>query len=293
VADERPLGVVQRWFQAVVTHPDGISEGAAADEAQALIRLRRDELEAVVRRSERLTAAERLSIYANAYYARLLECMGACFPVLQRTLGDDLFDSFAFEYLRRNPSRSYTLDRLGERFPSFLAETRPVRGDGAPADWADFLAELATLELAISQVFDGPGVEGERLLVIEDLRSMSAERFAQATLEVVPCLRLLTFRHPVSAFFTLARSSREGELAVPAPAEERLALTRRDFVVRRYPLDAAQYALLQALGQGHTVAEAIAVAGGASALDDEALAASLRMWFERWTADGFFRRIAG
>src|SRR4029453_4200161 len=99
--EPRSLDVVQRWFQAVVTHPQGIHRGAASAEAQELIRLNRGELEAVVRRSRNLTAAERLSIYANAYYARLLECLGACHPVLKRALGGEVFDSFAFEYLQR------------------------------------------------------------------------------------------------------------------------------------------------------------------------------------------------
>ena len=289
----RSLDVVQRWFQAVVTHPAGIEGGAVSDEAQALIRLDRGELEAVVRRSRNLTAAERISIYANAYYSRLLECLGASYPMLKQALGEEVFDSFAFEYLQQYPSRSYTLDHLGESFAKFLDETRPASEDGEEVSWPDFLIDLATFEWAVAKVFDGPGVEGRTLLTPEALQSFPPERFAEARLVPVPCLHVLTFRFPVNAYYTAARRTAEGEdVPVPEPGEEYVALTRRDFVVRRYPLTSPQQALLREVLNGVTVGEAIAAAADASDLDDEALAAELRAWFRFWVAEGFFVSVA-
>jgi hypothetical protein len=291
--DARSLDVVQRWFQTVVSHPEGVRGGAASAEAQELIRLNRGELEAVVRRSRNLTAAERLSICANAYYARLLECLGACYPVLKRALGDEVFDSFAFEYLQRYPSRSYTLDRLGENFACFLDETRPERETAGAVDWPDFLVDLATLEWTIAKVFDGPGVEGQPLLTPEALQSFPAERFAEARLEPVVCLHLLAFRYPVNAYFTAARNAEGGEeIPIPEPADERVAILRRDFIVRRYPLTAAQHALLEQIQTGATVGEALTAAAAASDLDDDALAAELRAWFRFWSAEGFFQSVS-
>jgi len=292
----RSLEVVQRWFQAVVSHPDGVEGGAVSPDAQELIRLGRGELEAVVRRSRNLTASERLSIYANAYYSRLLECLGGCYPILKQALGDDVFDSFAFEYLQRYPSRSYTLDHLGEHFARFLEETRPGREEGEEpdgVDWPDFLIDLATFEWTIARVFDGPGVEGKALLTPEALQSFPAERFGEARLVPVPCLKLLAFRFPVNAYYTAARHAGEGEeVPVPEPAAERVAVTRREFVVRRYPLSPPQYALLTEILAGSTVGEAIAAAAESSDLDDEALAAELRMWFRFWVAEGFFLSVS-
>jgi hypothetical protein len=289
---ERSLDVVQRWFQAVVTHPGGIEGGAASEEAQALIRLNRGELEAVVRRSRNLTAAERISIYANAYYSRLLECLGANYPILKQTLGEEVFDSFAFEYLQQYPSRSYTLDHLGESLAQFLDETRPASENGEEVSWPDFLIDLATFEWTIAKVFDGPGVEGRTLLTPESLQSIPPERFAEARLVPVPCLHVLTFRFPVNAYYTAARQTAEGEeLPVPEPGEEHAALTRRDFIVRRYPLTSPQQALLREVLSGATVGEAIAAAAAASDLDDEALAAELRAWFRFWVAEGFFLEV--
>jgi hypothetical protein len=294
--DGPPLDTVQRWFQAVVTHPAGVAEGAAAEEAQGLIRLDRDALEAVVRRSRNLTAEERLSIYANAYWARLLECLGDCFPVLRAALGEEVFDGFAFEYLQRYPSRSYTLDRLGERFPQFLEETRPPKVT-QEVGWPDFLIDLARFEWTLAKVFDGPGVEGQRLLSHDDLQSVLPERFAAARLVPVVCLRLLTSRYPVNAYYTAVRHAEEGEeVPIPESAEERVAILRRDFVVRRYTLSRPQHTLLESVLAGAPVGEALAAAAAQpenAELDDDALAASFQAWFRFWTAEGFFHRLDG
>lgn len=284
----RSLATVQRWFQAVVTHPGGVEGGVGSEAAQDLIHLRHGELEAVVGRSRNLTAAERMSIYANAYYARLLECLEAYYPVLRQALGEEVFHGFAFEYLQRYPSGSYTLDHLGDDFANFLEETRPDDG----STWPDFLIDLATLEWNIARVFDGPGVEFQPLLTPEALQAFPAERFGEARLTPAPCLRVLSFRYPVNAYYTAARQAEEEEeIPVPNPDAERVALTRRDFVVRRYPLTAPQYALLEKILAGATVGESIVAAAEVSDLEDDALATELRGWFRFWSAEGFFQTI--
>lgn len=121
----RELDVVQRWMQAVITHPLGIASGVESPEARAELDVDTTHLESVIARSKALTSVERLAIYGNAYYARLLECLRDLFPALVDALGEELFDSFAFSYLQQYPSRSYTLEHLADRFVQFLEETRP------------------------------------------------------------------------------------------------------------------------------------------------------------------------
>ncbi len=211
-------------------------------------------------------------------------------------MGEDVFNGFAFDYLQRYPSRSYTLDHLGETFPRFLDETRPGPEDGGPppgeVGWPDFLIDLASFEWVLAKVFDGPGTEGQTLLTPETLNAFPAERFAEARLTLVPCLRLVTSRFPVNAYFTVARHVEEGEeVPIPDPAPEYTAITRREFIVRRYPLTHPQHALLAALQTGATIGEALAAAAAVSDLDDDALAAELRSWFRLFSAEGFFQGI--
>jgi len=293
--EELALDVVQSWFQAVISHPDGVASGISSDEAQRLIGLGRDELERIVRRSKTMTASERVGIYAHAYYARLLECLGECFPILRRVLGPELFEPIAFEYLQRYPSRSYTLDRLGDRFAQFLEENRAPDA-GEPPAWPEMLADLARFEHAIARVFDGLGLEGEAPFSVEDLQAIGAERLASARLIPAPSLRLLTFRFPLNDLYTAARRAEEDEeLDFPAPGIEYVALCRRDFVVLRHPLSPMEYRLLEAIIGGATVGEALMLAVEETAeVADEGrdLSHEIERSFAAWTAAGFFRGVA-
>jgi len=285
------LGQIQGWMQAAIMHPVGVAEGIASGEARQHIDVGPDQAETVVTRSRALTALERLAIYGFAYYARLLECVRDEFPVLMHALGQEVFDAFAVGYLQKYPSRSYTLVQLGANFPRYLAETRPAgdEGDGLPADWPDFLIDLAALELTFNQVFDGPGVEGEQLLDADQLRAISPEGLLEARLVAVPCLRLLALRYPVHKYFTAARRHEDPD--PPGPAETYLAVTRRRYVVRHYELSRPAYQLLHALLAGESVGQAISGAVEAAGPDLDRLPNNLGMWFHDWAAEGFFRGV--
>ena len=71
----RQLAQIQRWLQAVITHPDGVEAALSSSEARAEIDVPPEQIEEVVEPSKRRTSVERLEVYANAYYARLLECL--------------------------------------------------------------------------------------------------------------------------------------------------------------------------------------------------------------------------
>jgi len=291
VSPPRDLGHIQRWMQAVLMHPVGIAEGIASTEARRHIDVGPDQAETVVTRSRALTALERLGIYGYAYYARLLECLREEFPVLMHALTQEVFDAFAVGYLQAYPSRSYTLLQLGANFPRYLAETRPREGggEGLPADWPDFLIDLATLELTFNEVFDGPGVEGECLLDAEQLQAVTAERFYDSRLVGVSCLRLLPLLYPVHRYFTAVR--RHDDPVPPEAAETYLAVTRQRYVVRHYELSPPAYRLLRALLAGQTVGEVIGQEAHAGGPDLGRFAVNLRAWFRDWAAEGFFRSL--
>ena len=303
------LTQLQRWFQAVVTHAEGVESGASSEEAQRLIGLAPGHLEQVITRSRTLSAAERLAIYANAYHSRLLECLGEVFPMLKRTLREDAFEGLAFGYLHEYPSRSYTLNELGRHFPRYLEQTRPScddnesapidagAGDGTaelPPDWPGFLIDLARLEWGIYEVFDGPGVEGTALLGADQLLAIPAERWPAVKLTPVVCLQLLRTRFPVNDYYTLMRRAQHTEpVPIPAPGESFVALTRRDFVVRRHTLSRMEFELLLALQENRSIGEAVESIVPASEVNLDELASKLQLWFRNWTAEGFFQAVAG
>ena len=284
--DAPDLGTIQRWMQAVLTHPDGVEAGVGSPAARSEIDVPGEELERVVTPSKALSAADRLGVYCNAYHARLLECLREEFTALVHALGADLFDEFAFGYLQAYPSRSYTLYHLGVNFPRYLAETCPVDEDPG---WAALLIDLATLERVYNEVFDGPGVEGRQLLGADRLLAIPTELWPDARLVLADGFRLIELRSPVHEYISAIR--RTEDPAPPAPAETLLAVHRRDYVVRRHLLTPPQYVLLGAIIAGETVGEAIGRAADVAGSDTGEFVASLGDWFCDWAVEGFFQDV--
>lgn len=288
--EQIPLEQVQRWLQAVIMHPEGVEAGIQSAEARGEIDVTPDRVEQVVDPSKRRTSIERIAVYANAYYARLLECLRDEFPALLHAVGEEVFDGLSFGYLQAYPSTSYTLCDLGRHFVKFLEETRPTEeGDET---WPDFMIDLARLERTYSEIFDGPGAERLKLLGIEDIRSIEAEQWPCARLVPVPCLRLLSLRYPVQEYATGVRKKEDPPIPDPQPTW--LAVSRINYVVRRWTLSPIQYELLAALLSGSTVGAAIeraALSAVQSGQNVESLANDLQDWFREWSGAGFFQMI--
>lgn len=289
--DQRQLDQMQRWMHAVITHPGGAAMGIESDAAQEQIPLASEQLELVIRRSRNLTSVERLQVYAGAYYARLIECLRVEFPSLVHVLGMETFDRFAFAYLQRYPSSSYTLANLGGRFPQYLAETRPSEEalSGELPGWPQFLIDLAVVERTYSEVFDGPGVEGERCLQAEDLLQISPERWPDARLIVVPCLRLLTLQYPVHEYISAVRHNKEP--AIPGAAPTYLVVSRCDYIVRRRSVAPVEFEVLKALADGKSVGTSLERAAELSQTEFEVLAASVRQWFCQWSLAAYLQAV--
>lgn len=263
------LQQLQHWLQAVITHPGGVRPSEAAT------------FEEIVPPTSKQSSAERLAVYASAYYLRLVDCLREFFPCLRFAMGGDVFDDFALAYLQRHPSQSYTLHHLADKFADFLNETRI----GSETCWEDFFVDLARLEHAIEIVFDAEGPEKSSSLG----RGWGAAFSPQSVLTFVPGFQLLAFRYPVSSYYTAWKRDERPQL--PAPGEQQIALFRRDYIVRRHELNSVQHDLLLALQAGRSLEQSIALVAPrtlAAGETEEILAANLRAWFEQWAGAGFF-----
>ena len=288
MASQRSLEKLQRWMQEVITNPDGIVAGVDSPAARQQINVDTSQVEQVVERSHRLGSVERLAVYGNAYFARLIECLGEEFPATRFALGAETFESFAMGYIQQSPSSSYSLGFLGERFPQFLIDTRPE--DVPEPGWPDFLIDLATLERTYAEVFDGAGPEKLDTLQPEDLQAIPPELISQIRLVPAPSLRLVEASFPVHEYVTAVRRDQSPEF--PAPEETLLAITRRDYVVRRGTVSRAEFHLLQAIVAGNSLGLAIKTAAREipEGADDE-FAENLSTWFHHWASAGWFLRV--
>lgn len=289
------LASIQRWFQRIITHPAGIEAGIASDEAQRELAVPASDIERVILPGPSQSSVERLAVYGNAYYLRLLECMREFFPCLTDALGQESFDEFAAGYLQRHPPESYTLHRLADCFVHFLVESQPAQD----ASWAGFVVDLARLELAIEQVFDGagpednpwpddPGPVGERAVV--PVANWAVEALSEHT-RLIPAagLTLLEFQWPVSSYYSQWKQRKNAQW--PALARQCVALVRRDYVVRRHELSPIMYQLLMLLIQGLPVGEAVAQVASSDA-GGELHPQDLSRWMAQWVRGQFFSGIA-
>jgi len=92
-----------------------------------------------------IVASGDLDIYARMYASRLHDTLAVDYPTVRAMIGDDAFAALATRYVECHAPRSYTLRDAGLELPAFLARTA-----------SPWLAELAQLERARIEVFDGP-----------------------------------------------------------------------------------------------------------------------------------------
>ena len=297
--NNQSLNTIQKWFLSVISHPEGVESGIESDSARGIIPMSRADLERVITASSEMTATGRLSIYANAYFARLIECLGESFPILKRTLGEEVFNGFAFGYLQHYPSNTYTLNELGRNLPNYLQETRPDREElneqsaNSSVGWPDFLIDLAKLEWTIEQVFDGPGIEGKQTFDSETLRGKSTDCWTNLRFNPVPCLEVLEFRFPVLQYFRDSRARNGNPTPKPPhPENSYLAVTRRDFVVRLHELSKAEFITLSGLIRGKTLGQTFEQLCTLSEEDTSLSPEEVQNWFGKWASAQFFSHVA-
>ncbi len=196
------LAEVQARIRALVTAPEGVADALAAEgdaEGRALSRL--------LRSDRGLTAAQRLGVYAHAFFERLRAALAKDFPELLQALGEDAFHDLVRVYLMLHPPRRPSIRDAGAHLAEFLAQ------DETAAPFRRHLPcapDLAAFEWAQTEVFDAPDAAP---LEAPALAAVAAQDWPSLQLETVPALRVLRLAHPVHRL--REDGGREAALALP------------------------------------------------------------------------------
>jgi hypothetical protein len=277
MALEVGLAQLQRWMQAVVVHPGDIEAATSSEGAQAEVAAER--IGDVVLPSKTLTSTERLQIYQGMYPLRMEEAMASDYPALKHFLGDQEFFDLVREYVQVYPSRNASLNPLGQHLPEFV---KTATGLKRP----DFCHELARLELAVAQAFDGP--ETARLSE-EQIAAVPPEAWEGARLKPVDTFRLLSFRYPVNQYLQTVLDENHDHPKARLK-DSWVAVYRRDYVVYRLDLSRAAHDLLADLAGGMPLGAAITKAvktGGRRAPSEH----ELFRWFRQWVSVSVFQSV--
>ena len=277
---------LQRRMAGAIMAPLGRADRLTADAAEA---------NAIVKPNSRLTSVERLEIYARSYWYRLLDSMYEDFPGLRAIIGLRAFDKLVRAYLADRPSESFTMRNLGQRLAEWL-EPHPQYAGKNPA----LALDMVRLEWAHIVAFDG---ESEAVLGPEDLLELNTAM----TFRLQPYVTLLDLRYPVDDLRLQVNDLPEGHAgasnAVLRHKERRVvrryslkpepvfvAVHRLDDVVYYKRLDPPEFRLLQALGTGSPVGEAIDNVFEDSAQPLDEIRGRMEEWFASWSRNGWFCR---
>ena len=251
--------------------------------------------ERFVKPNDRLTSFERLQIYNQQYWWRLLGAFGEDFRGLRAVLGETKFDRLAVAYLEACGSQSWSLRNLGSQLVSFL-EKHP-----------ELINPRAALALDVARV------EWARVLAFDDPEKppITPKQIAKTPpdrlrLGLQPYLSLLELHHPIDE---LMRTLKRTEIAAVSNAVAathtrrsktvtvrrsrtpiHLAVHRFNYSVYYKRLDPEAYRLLLALRAGATLEDACATAFAGSKELPEQSAARIQEWFTRWMEFGWFCR---
>ncbi|MGH7864615.1 MAG: HvfC/BufC family peptide modification chaperone [Candidatus Binataceae bacterium] len=170
------LELLQKLIYRLVTAPGGVADGLAAEPE-----LRRAGLDGLIFGDQRLSAVDRLDIYANMYFYRLRDTLRQDYPATYAVLGADHFHNLVTAYLLVHRPHHPSLLYAGAHLPGFL-RTQPVHAT------FPFISDLARLERAQTEVF----VAADAIPLDQGaMRAVAAEKWAALLLRTHPAVQVL------------------------------------------------------------------------------------------------------
>jgi hypothetical protein len=228
---------LQSLLYRLITAPTGVDDGLRAE-----AKLGAEGLEAIIRGDERLSARERVAIYANAYFYRLLDVFKEDFPATLAVLGDDQFHNLITGYLIEYPPSEPSIMHAGRSLSDFLR--------GHPlVERFPFIADLATLERAQVEVFHAADAFP---LTATDLSAIPPEQWPAILILRHPASRLLELGWSVTGI--LRAVERQENWETPAAVTAHLLVSRCKAKVFYRELECDELAALRVAENGATFA---------------------------------------
>lgn len=206
-----------------------------------------------------LDAGRRVDIYRNNVFSNLREALRAVYPVIERLVGEEFFRHAANGFISRQASTSGDIEDYGMQFAEFLAQFPAARV-------LAYLPDTARLEWACHQIFYAAD---HAPLPLEKLAGVPPEHFGLLRFRMHPASALLASDYPVHRIWEVNQPGFEGDPAVDlSQGGAKLLIRRPRFQMELQPLGTGEFAMLESLAAGRTVAEAYAQAAQAEAAFD-------------------------
>jgi hypothetical protein len=240
------------------------------------------EADGLIKPNRKLTSLERLEIYHQQYWLRILSAITEDFPGLQAIVGPRKFGRLIRAYLFDCPSMSFTLRNLGSQLEIWLLRNRYLI---APFD--ALALDMVRLEWAHVEAFDSGAAPPVSL---EEITNEGEN----LTISLQPYIRLLKLDHAADDLLLEVRAL-DG---APMPrkriryyaARQReiyLAAHRVNGSVYYKELQREAYDALTALSLGKALEEAITSTFEKSRLASDKQIELIQDWFSTWSELGW------
>ncbi|MBV9404476.1 MAG: putative DNA-binding domain-containing protein [Acidobacteriaceae bacterium] len=282
------LRFIQRHFSSLIMQPQSAAGTLPARTVDG--RVVKREAEGLIKPNRKLSSFERLEIYHQQYWLRILSAITEDFPGLQAVVGARKFEQLVRAYLFDCPSTSFTLRNLGSQLHIWLLWNREL---AAPFD--ALALDMVRLEWAHIEAFDAGAAPP---LTLDEITT-AGENLA---LSLQPCIRLLTLEHAVDDLLLEVRALEGAPMArkrvrhyAARPRHSFLIVHRVDGTVFYKEVQREAYNSLIAIKQGKSLEQAIAAAFASSLLSSEEQLAMLQECFRTWGELGWLctRDMAG
>jgi hypothetical protein len=261
------LRALQELLYRRITEPERATPGQSDERG-----LPPGGVEALVRGDHQLSAVERIGIYADAYFFRLLDCLGEEFPSTLAVLGADNFAALAKRYLLDYPPTEPSILYAGRYLADFLSDHPFVQR------WP-FITELARLERAVLDVFHAPDAPA---LDVQALREVPSEEWPAVKLQAHPAVEIVHCKWRLSDILQAVEQGREWN--DPEHEDASVLVWRQNAVVYYRSLESLERDALVMVKEGASFALICeSVAAGVEETNHVALIGRL---MARWLADG-------
>jgi hypothetical protein len=284
------LEEVQRAMAAAVMMPLTDTEDMRAQSADG--RAMSDVAAGFIAPNSRLSAFERLEIYNQQYWFRVLGALAEDFPGLRAVMGSRRFHELSVAYLTEHPSRSFSLRNLGSRLVEWL---------GAHPEFAGrrhaLAIDIARIEWAFVEAFDGAE---HTPLTLEQIATLDGE----SRLALQPHVQLLALEYAADELVIALHAGDKRQTSEAAVKDEEaeeaplrlpklrrnatwVAAHRLDFAVYYRRLTREEYGTLAAIRAGRPLLMALEAGFVESRLAMERRARLVQEWFGTWAELGW------
>ncbi len=194
---------------------------------------------------------ERLKIYRNNIVGGLTKAMQATYPLIEKLTGEDFATGLFRSFVLAHPPQESCLARYGAGLDNFIGSFSPARG-------LPYLADIARFEWAMNEAYYAPD---DRSLTPAALQNVPLDDLADMVLPLRTSIRLLESRWPLTAIrdFCFRENRDESEMLDLDQGGCRVMIYRPGLSAEIVPLEAGEYAFLQAIGAKNTLGDALEI----------------------------------